>query len=194
MEKAGVTFDKLSKVIITHHDADHIGSLSSILKELPKKVEVLAHEEEKLYIQGEKLPIKLAQMEARLNSLSEGMKTLYENYKANYKNLKANVNETVTDGEELPYCGGITVIYTPGHSPGHICLYLKQSKTLITGDALGIEGGLLVPTPQFANFNQDLAMKPLKKLTRYDIETIIRYHGGVYNSNANQRIAELANG
>ena len=28
---------------------------------------------------------------------------------------------------------------------------------------------------------------------KYDIETVICYHGGIYNDNVNKRIAELAN-
>jgi hypothetical protein len=40
---------------------DHVGSLTAILKESPQKIEVLAHEKERPYIQGEKLPIKMAQ-------------------------------------------------------------------------------------------------------------------------------------
>jgi glyoxylase-like metal-dependent hydrolase (beta-lactamase superfamily II) len=40
----------------------------------------------------------------------------------------------------------------------------------------------------------DLALKSLKKLTQYDIETVVCYHGGVYKKNANKRLAELANG
>jgi len=105
--------------------------------------------------------------------------------------LKANVDKTVEDGEVLPYCGGITVIYTPGHTPGHISLYLNQSKTLITGDALNlIEGQLVGPRPEYSS-DIDTALKSLKKLTQYDIETVICYHGGVYQDNINQRLLEL---
>ncbi|MHB8917725.1 MAG: MBL fold metallo-hydrolase [Desulfocucumaceae bacterium] len=75
------------------------------------------------------------------------MKVFYEYLKANYQNLKADVGRTVADEEELPYCGGITVIHTPGHTPGHICLYHKQSRTLIAGDALFAEGGLRAGAP-----------------------------------------------
>lgn len=192
VEKAGVPFNKLNMVILTHHDIDHIGSLSSIVKELPNKVEVLSHEEEKAYIEGEKRPIKVAKLEASLNSLSEEMKAIYEKLKAGFENCKTNVDRTLVDGEELPYCGGIKVIYTPGHTLGHICLYLKQSKTLIAGDMFAVEDGTLVKAPLFINYDQELSEKSLKKLTEYDMETVICYHGGAYMGNVNERIAELA--
>jgi len=194
IEKAGVSFDKINMVILTHQDIDHVGSLSSILNELPNGVEVLAHKEEKAYIQGEKLPVKVAQLQAHLNSLPSEMKVIYEKLKDFYENNKSNVDKVITDGEELPYCGGITVIHTPGHTPGHICLYLKYCKTLIAGDILQIDGGILIHAPQSTNFDTSLSMISLKKLMKYDIETVICYHGGLYGVNANKRIAELANG
>lgn len=191
IEKTGVPFDKLDKVILTHQDIDHIGSLLSIQKEINDKVEVLAHEEEKAYIQGDKCPIKLAQLAAKLDSLPEAMKDLYYKLKSGFENCKVKVDEVLADGQELPYCGGITVIHTPGHTPGHICLYLSQSKTLIAGDALGIENGLLVKPPSHICFDAALNIESLKKLTKYDIETIICYHGGVYKGNVPQRVTEL---
>jgi hypothetical protein len=40
----------------------------------------------------------------------------------------------------------------------------------------------------------DVAIQSLKKLTQYDIEAVICYHGGLYREDVNRRIAELANG
>lgn len=195
-EKAGVPLAKIRKIIITHHDLDHTGSLADILKELPGEAEVLAHEEERNYIQAFLPPVKMTMVESLLKTLPEGegkeMRTFYEFLKSNYKKLKARVDRTLADGEELPYCGGITVIHTPGHTPGHICLYHRPSKTLISGDTLFVEEGQLVPAPPSANLDQQLAAKSLKKLTGYEIEKVICYHGGLYPYNARRRIAELA--
>lgn len=195
MDQVGAPFSRLNKVILTHQDLDHIGGLPEILRSSDHKVEVLAHEEERPYIQGEKPLIKLnpEQMAKRLESLPEEQRKQMEKvFEASMK-LKANVDKTVEDGEVLPYCGGITVIFTPGHTPGHICLYLNQSKTLITGDALNvIDGQLVGPKLEYAA-DIATAKKSLKKLTQYDIETAICYHGGVYKDNVNQRLLELAN-
>jgi len=164
IEKTGVVFDKLNMVILTHHDIDHIGSLSAILKEMPDNVSVLAHKEEKPYITGEKVPLKVAGLEANLSSLPEKMKVMYEKIKVAFQNCKVNVDKTLIGGDELPYCGGIKVIFTPGHTLGHICLYLKQSKILIAGDILCVEGGNLIKVDPSTNYDTELCIKSLKKL------------------------------
>ena len=110
------------------------------------------------------------------------------------KSLKSKVDITVDDGEVLPYCGGITVIFTPGHTPGHIGLYLNQYKTLITGDALNVVDGQLVgPNVEFTP-DMNMAKKSLGKFTQYDVETVICYHGGIYQENVHDRLLELAKG
>ncbi|WP_238900360.1 MBL fold metallo-hydrolase [Clostridium sp. YIM B02500] len=184
VEKAGVSFDRINKIIITHHDLDHMGSLSSIVKNSKSEIEVLAHSGERPYIEGDKIGIKITP--ERLSSMPDSMKETI-------KQLKTKVNRIVKDEEELSYCGGIEVIYTPGHTPGHICLYLRKYKALVTGDAMNVVNNELIgPNPEYT-FDMKQAMESLKKLTKYDIETVICYHGGVFTKSSNERIAKLAN-
>jgi glyoxylase-like metal-dependent hydrolase (beta-lactamase superfamily II) len=192
-EKEGIPFSKLNMVILTHQDIDHIGSISGILEEMPGRVKVLAHEEEKAYINGEKKPVKLAKLEDRLDYLPDNMKIMYEKLKVGFESSRVNVDKTLIDGEELPYSGGITAIYTPGHTPGHICLYLKKWKILIAGDILSVKEDLLVRADQDINYDNELNIKSIKKLMKYDIETVICYHGGIYKGDVNKRISELVN-
>ena len=191
IEAEGVPFEKLNLVILTHHDIDHIGGLAGLIKESPIPIKVLAHQEEKAYIQGDKPPLKLAQLEANLDAQPEAMKSIYEKLKAGFESSRVGVDQTLTDGERLPYCGGITVIHTPGHTLGHICLYLEKDKTLIAGDALAVRDGVLTNSPLSTNYDMSLYKRSLEKLAQYDIEQVICYHGGMYKDHPNQRIAAL---
>lgn len=193
INKAGISFDKISRIILTHHDIDHVGSALNIKEKSHEYINILAHEEEIPYIQGDKCPLKLEQLEARLEVLPAEMKSIYEKLKAGFQSSKVSVDMPLKDGDELPYCGGILVIHTPGHTLGHICLYLKQSKTLIAGDMLGVEDGYLVPSPEQINFDHNMYQKSLEKLIAYDIQTVICYHGGLYEDKVNKCIEELIN-
>ncbi|WP_376773819.1 MBL fold metallo-hydrolase [Paenibacillus phytorum] len=173
MEKVGVSFDKLKVVILTHQDVDHIGSLPEILKECGNDVKVYAHELDKPYIKEEIPLIKDGHLE---------------------NPPKGKVDETLIDGQELPFCGRLRVIHTPGHTPGHISLYLRQSKTLIAGDSMysvdGILGGIHVPT----TLDMNAARLSLKKYVDLDIASVVCYHGGLSNVNVNDQIVGLSQG
>jgi len=194
MDEAGIPLSKLCKVIITHQDFDHIGGLQEILKVSDRKIEVIAHQEEKAFIEGDKplLKMKPERLAGMFGALpAEKRKEAEARF---LESLKSKVDKTVDDGEVLPYCGGITVIFTPGHTPGHIGLYLNQYKTLITGDALNVVDGQLVgPNTEFTP-DMDTAKKSLGKFTQYDVETVVCYHGGVYQENVKARLLELAQG
>jgi glyoxylase-like metal-dependent hydrolase (beta-lactamase superfamily II) len=46
------------------------------------------------------------------------------------------VARTLTDGEVIDVAGGLRVLHTPGHTPGHVSLLHQQSGVLITGDSI----------------------------------------------------------
>ncbi|MGV2965811.1 MBL fold metallo-hydrolase [Paenibacillus sp. AGC30] len=173
LEKVGVPISQLKAVILTHQDVDHIGCLPEILKECGSQVKIYAYELDKPYIEGQ-LPLL---KDGHLEHPPMG-----------------KVDETVSDGQELPFCGGIRVIHTPGHTPDHISLYLKQSKTLIAGDSMysvdGMLGGIHEPT----TLDTETARFSLKKYFELDITSVVCYHGGRSHRNVNEQISELTQG
>ncbi len=42
----------------------------------------------------------------------------------------------LTDGQVIDVAGGVRVVHTPGHTPGHVSLLHEASGVLITGDAI----------------------------------------------------------
>ncbi|MDA2381874.1 MBL fold metallo-hydrolase [Bacillus cereus] len=170
MEKVGVSFDKLKIVILTHQDIDHIGSLPELLQRCGSNIKVYAHELDKPYIEGD-LPL-----------LKDG----------NVENRpKGKVSDTVIDGQELPYCGGILILHTPGHTPGHISLFLKQSKILIAGDSMYSVNGILEGIHAPTTINIKEAQQSLKKYLNLHIESVVCYHGGLSKGNINVQLQNL---
>ncbi|TMA80768.1 MAG: MBL fold metallo-hydrolase, partial [Deltaproteobacteria bacterium] len=60
-----------------------------------------------------------------------------------------DVEHVVRGREQLPDCGGINVLHTPGHTAGHISLHLPRIKTMIAGDAVVSAGEHLVVSPAY---------------------------------------------
>ncbi|MFD0587164.1 MBL fold metallo-hydrolase [Paenibacillus sp. GCM10027627] len=193
--RAGVNPDNIDRLILTHQDLDHIGCAASLIESCPNRITVLAHEEEVLYIEGEKRLLKLTN-EAIDNAVHSLPLDVAPEWKAAFRRTlehppRAKVDEVVRSVEELPYCGGITVIPSPGHTPGHISLYHKQTKTLIAGDALRIENGLLdLPDPETCS-DFELAKTALQTFQELPIERILCHHGGEFVGEAHAAINEL---
>lgn len=194
VEAAGVPLPRLTHIVLTHSDMDHVGSLAGLLALCPQKVQVLCHEREKPYVECDVPPLRLTALEAGLKNLTgetlAQMSALAASLRANYRNLRAEVTKTVEDGEEIT-CGA-RVVSTPGHTPGHICLYLTESKTLIAGDALNAEGGELKASPERLAYNREEYRASLKKLAELDIERVVCFHGGEYDQSVSQRLKEIA--
>ncbi|MFB9751832.1 MBL fold metallo-hydrolase [Paenibacillus hodogayensis] len=51
--QAGFLLDRLTHIVITHQDLDHIGNLPALVAASPGKVKVVASPVEQPYIQGE---------------------------------------------------------------------------------------------------------------------------------------------
>ena len=79
----------------------------------------------------------------------------------------------------------IDVLYTPGHSPDHICFYLKKEGLLFSGDTILGWGTSIISPPE-----GDMAayMNTLQELTKLDINFICPGHGPVIKERANDRI------
>jgi len=124
----GVDFSALTKVIITHHDHDHMGSLAAIKRKYPH-IQIIASEKDALYISGKLKSLRLEQAESMQSILPIEQQ---ESGKVFMEILKAVENEevdlTVKDGDYFPWCGGIEIVETPGHMPGHISVTVKNIK------------------------------------------------------------------
>jgi glyoxylase-like metal-dependent hydrolase (beta-lactamase superfamily II) len=77
----------------------------------------------------------------------------------------------------------LEVLWTPGHSPGHICLYEREKKFILTGDHV------LYDTTPHVGFNPLSGDNPLgdyvsslKKLERLKVNFILPGHGPMFNA------------
>ncbi|PQP82749.1 MBL fold metallo-hydrolase [Paenibacillus sp. PCH8] len=187
LEQEGVQLSDIKRVIITHQDIDHIGNLGALLDAIPD-LEIWAHAAEIPYITGEKPLIKFTP--ERRAMLSAPVLALADQLLMQLPEV--NISRTLADGDMLPLPNGCQVIHTPGHTPGHICLYFPEQQFLLAADELRVVDDELVGPAPPATPDMPEALRSLKKLTGLTIQKVLCYHGGEFTTAPEQRIAELA--
>jgi len=186
----GLDLNDLTKIVITHHDVDHIGSLPA-MKRAFKNAKVISSQIEADYISGKTESIRLALSKKNFDKMTDEQKANSLMLQKLYQNMeRTTVDVELTEDGLLPGCTKTTVIQTPGHLPGHISVYFEETKTLITGDAIGLLENKLFINPQNA-IDMDQARKSVSKFLDYDITNIVCYHGGLFEGDCMTALREL---
>jgi glyoxylase-like metal-dependent hydrolase (beta-lactamase superfamily II) len=181
IEELGYSPSDVKRIIITHHHADHTGSLAALKK--ATQAEVIAHPADAPYIDGTLPqpgpagPQWLSRLLARFGWL--------------WATETVPVDTLVNEGDELPILGGIKILHTPGHTPGSICLYLQDKDLLIAGDLLANRFGLKLPA---GSFTVDIAqeIQSVKRVAGLEFDIICFGHGSPIRHDANHTVADFA--
>ncbi len=178
-EAKGIDLDKLTKIIITHQDYDHVGGLADFKQAYPN-VKIYASKQEAPYIRGEKEFIRVRQMRAKYAQMSKREQEQTDHILRIYSAIEpVQVDEELSGGEQFDWCGGVEIVSTPGHMPGHISVYLNAFKVLVAGDALTVKDGKLSVVDAGSVMDVSAARESMRKLLTYDIQRVISYHGGI---------------
>ncbi|MDR2166354.1 MAG: MBL fold metallo-hydrolase [Clostridiales bacterium] len=156
---AGFAAENLTHIVLTHQDMDHIGSVRDLLKIAPN-AQILAHVDEAPFMDGRAAMTKSGEILA--------------------EELRFSVNHELTDGEILPIAGGIKIIHTPGHTPGHICLLLQKSGIMVLGDSASVENGELVGFNPIYIQDMELSKQSIEKIRPIKVAGYVGYHSGFF--------------
>jgi glyoxylase-like metal-dependent hydrolase (beta-lactamase superfamily II) len=137
----------VKRILITHAHPDHIGALPALVA--ATGAEVWASRLERPVIEGT-IPVPMPPRAAL-----RGLSRLMPQRPTFFPSVR--VARELADGEMLPeVLGGLQVVATPGHAPGHISFWEPEQQLLILGDVLvRFPTGLRLP---FAAFTVDMAM------------------------------------
>ena len=84
------------------------------------------------------------------------------------------------------------VVFTPGHTVGHLSLYVEQGGVLITGDAMSSADGRLGGPLEQATPSLPEALKSVQKLAQLPAQKVLTYHGGVVDQDAALQLTRVA--
>ncbi|MEG0857437.1 MAG: MBL fold metallo-hydrolase [Terrisporobacter sp.] len=106
---------------------------------------------------------------------------------------KFSIDVKLNNNDFIPDFKNVRVISTPGHSPGHISLYVKDQELLVAGNLLDIELNLLKLTDKGLNIDNQTYINSVKKVSNLSINKVISYHGGMLEGTITQGIKCLVN-
>jgi len=95
------------------------------------------------------------------------------------KTAPATVDEFLTDGQVLPVLGGLRVVETFGHTPGHISLFAPSVRVLFTGDSIVTGNGKLMPSREGNTWDMDKALEAVRVQAGLGAQIVCSGHGPV---------------
>ncbi len=180
--KNGLGFEDISQILVTHVHPDHYGMAGRIKKLSgatiamhPIEKELIepryVHMEELLH-QTDRMLVDNGLPHDEMVKLRDATVGLEQYIIPTPPDITLRDGETVTTGEFT-----FRVIWTPGHSSGHICLYEPEKKILLSGDHI-----LPKITPNISVHPQSIEnplgryVKSLQEMRQLDAELILPGH------------------
>jgi glyoxylase-like metal-dependent hydrolase (beta-lactamase superfamily II) len=102
------------------------------------------------------------------------------------------VPRTLTAVEDGDRVFDLTIVATPGHTRGHVCVLDPVAKLLVAGDALNNRTGTLAGSSPQNTDDPEAAKASVIKLAGLSFETLLFGHGEPIENGASERVAQLA--
>lgn len=100
--------------------------------------------------------------------------------------------ELVEDGQVLHYGGrALECLHTPGHTPGHICLYDRENKTMFLGDHVLFDISPNITAWPACPDSLGTYLESLEKIARYDVALALPAHRSAGELSMSERAAQL---
>jgi glyoxylase-like metal-dependent hydrolase (beta-lactamase superfamily II) len=189
LEAVGIPLTDLHAIIISHDDIDHLGALH-LFKKANKDLKVYSSLTEEPSVSGKIKSERLIQAEKSLENLPENYKEWAKNFIIQLNNIqRVPVDQTLRENDRI--LDELIVINTPGHTKGHISIYIPSENTVIANDAIVIEEEELnIANPQFT-LDLPEAVNSVEKIRDLKPLKLICYHGGILTNDLENKLNNL---
>lgn len=210
LKNLNISINDLKYLIITHEHPDHIGIAEAVKRKNPN-IQVVTHEitNKLMRWMTDAKNLEEAKKSAETSSLrlmeygvSEKQGKKVFQYMTSFRSFTQyhKPDRFLQDNDELSINSNkLKIIWTPGHSIGHICVFDEQKKYLFSGDhilsRITPHIGAFLPNPitdrgnDFTNI-LDLYLKSLDRIDRLNSKIIFPAHQEIIY-NPHERILDI---
>ncbi len=172
IEKIGFVHTDLKIVLLTHSDADHFGGANAIRRLTNAKVYASEIEAKSIEKGESSRALKPKGLE----------KTFYSMANLFMHNEPTGIDDLIKENQELPFLGGLLVLNTAGHTPGHYSFFNKRNRILFSGDSIIISGNKIMPSMGANTWNEEMAQESFNIQSDLNAKIIAGGHGYLINA------------
>ncbi len=159
----------LNHILLTHADLDHVGAAPDLQETCGATIYASQ-------IEADALAEGHSSRQIRMGILTPLFSWLERRGGA----MQVEVDEVLNEGDLLPVLGGLEVIPSPGHTPGHVSFYAPRHGLLFAGDSVSTRSDeVLYNQVKLFNWNQDLMKKSVHKQAEMRPQIVCSGHGPV---------------
>ena len=167
----GKRAEDVKRIIITHADLDHFGGLAALQAETGART-YASRTEAGAMAQGK----SSRQIRPSGFSLRRVLFALLQPF---VKATPVRIDEILAEGDALPVVGGLRVLETPGHTPGHISLFAPSANILFCGDSMVSDGKGLLGSRPGITWDEAKARESERKQAGLGATIVCSGHGSV---------------
>ena len=120
----GKSAQQVKRIVITHADLDHYGGLAALQEATGART---------FASQVEAQAMATGKSSREIKTSGFSLRRLIRPF---LKATPFQVDQVLAEGQTLPALGGLRVLETPGHTPGHLSLFAPVSGVLFCGDSM----------------------------------------------------------
>ena len=174
----GLNFLHVDFVILTHIHLDHAGGAGKLMQ-LCKNAQLIVHPKGAKHMHE---PTKLIEGSKAVYGEDTFNKLYGDILSIEHDRILAVENEHTLNLSDLP----LTLIHTPGHADHHICIIEHQSRSVFTGDTLGVgykalrndSHSFIFPTTTPVQFNPTAMHESIETVMSYKPKSLYLTHYG----------------